>query len=54
MVNGKKKIAVNGVVNLDIPQGGGGGMQVQSDWDQNDENTPDYIKNRICYEGVVY
>ena len=49
VVNGKKKIAVNGVVNLDIPQGGGG-TQVQADWNQNDENAPDYIKNRICYE----
>ena len=48
VVNGKKKIAVNGVVNLNIPQGGGGGTQVQADWNQNDENAPDYIKNRIC------
>lgn len=50
VVNGKKKVAINGVVNLDIPQGGGRGTQVQSDWNQNDENAPDYIKNRICYD----
>ena len=30
--------------------------QVQSDWEQNNENAPDYIKNRLCYEemGIVY
>lgn len=30
--------------------------QVQSDWSQNNENAPDYIKNRLCYEeiGTVY
>lgn len=27
--------------------------QVQPDWDQNDENAPDFIKNRICSEKVV-
>lgn len=53
VVNGKKKVAVNGVVNLSIPQGGGGGgEQVQADWNQNDSTAPDYIKNRPCYEGV--
>lgn len=53
VVNGKKKVAVNGVVNLNIPQGGGGGgEQVQADYNQNDENAPDYVKNRPCYEGV--
>ena len=30
--------------------------QVQSDWEQNNENASDYIKNRLCYEemGIVY
>ena len=30
--------------------------QVQSDWEQNNENAPDYIKNRLCYEemGIVH
>lgn len=26
--------------------------QTQSDWNQNDENAPDYVKNRLCYEGI--
>lgn len=47
VVNGKKKIAVNGVVNLDIPEPT---KQQQADWNQNDENAPDFIKNRICYD----
>ena len=54
VVNGKKKIAVNGVVNLNLNNLKGG---VQPDWNQNDENAPDYIKNRICYavtEGREY
>lgn len=53
-VNGKKKLAINGVVNLDLNGSGGG---VQADWNQNDENAPDFIKNRICYEAeteVIY
>lgn len=48
VVNGKKKIAVGGVVNLDIPEQT---KQQQADWNQNDENAPDYIKNRICKDG---
>lgn len=44
VVNGKKKVAVNGVVNIDTRD-----VSVQADWNQNDENAPDYIKNRICY-----
>ena len=28
--------------------------QVQSDWNQNDETQPDFIKNRICYEDTDY
>lgn len=50
VVNGKKKVAVNGVVNLNIPQGGG--EQVQADWNQNDSTAVDYIKNRICYSSI--
>ena len=46
VVNGKKKIAVGGVVNLYIPEQT---KQQQADWNQNDENAPDFIKNRICY-----
>ena len=46
VVNGKKKVAVNGVVNLNLNNMKGG---VQADWNQNDENAPDFIKNRICY-----
>ena len=30
--------------------GGGSGASVQSDWNQNDETAPDYIKNRPFYE----
>lgn len=47
VVNGKKKIAVGGVVNLVIPEQM---KQQQADWNQNDENAPDFIKNRICYD----
>lgn len=47
VVNGKKKVAVNGVVNLNLNNLKGG---VQPDWDQNDASKPDYIKNRICYD----
>lgn len=50
VVNGKKKVAVNGVVNLNLSNMKGG---VQADWNQNDENAPDYIKNRICYSETV-
>ena len=50
VVNGKKKIAVNGVVNINIPQGGGSSSGVQPDWNQNDEGAPDFIKNRVCSE----
>lgn len=50
VVNGKKKVAVNGVVNLDVK--GGGGSSVQPDWEQNDSSKPDFIKNRICYEST--
>ena len=32
-----------------IPNGGGGG--VQSDWNQNDDTQPDYVKNRPFYAG---
>ena len=31
--------------------GGGGGGGVQSDWNQNDETQPDYVKNRPFYIG---
>lgn len=30
--------------------GEAGGQQIQSDWNQNDENAPDYVKNRLCYK----
>lgn len=30
---------------------GGSGPSVQSDWNQNDENAPDYVKNRPFYDG---
>lgn len=30
-------------------QHGGGGGQVQSDWNQNDSTQPDYVKNRPFY-----
>lgn len=46
VVNGKKKIAVNGVVNINASSKGG----VQPDWNQNDATKPDYIKNRPFYE----
>lgn len=29
------------------------GTSTNADWNQNDENAPDYIKNRLCYEQVV-
>lgn len=32
-------------------QHGGGGGQVQPDWNQNDETKPDYVKNRPFYTG---
>ena len=31
--------------------GGNGGSNVQSDWNQNDETAPDYVKNRPFYTG---
>lgn len=36
-------------------QHGGGGGQVQPDWNQNDETKPDYVKNRPFYEkdGII-
>ena len=34
-------------MNLDIPEQM---KQQQADWNQNDENAPDFIKNRICSE----
>ena len=38
---------MNGVVNLNIPQGGGGGgEQVQADWSQTDSTAADYVKNK--------
>lgn len=49
VVNGKKKIAVNGVVNINASSKGG----VQPDWNQNDATKPDYIKNRPFYEEVT-
>lgn len=30
--------------------GGGGGSTIQPDWNQNDPNAPDYVKNRTHYE----
>lgn len=30
--------------------GEAGGQQIQSDWNQNDENSSDYVKNRLCYK----
>lgn len=30
--------------------GEAGSQQIQSDWNQNDENAPDYVKNRLCYK----
>ena len=30
--------------------GEAGSQQIQSDWNQNDENAPDYVKNRPCYK----
>ena len=36
---------------VDMPSGGGGGGQVQPDWNQNDATQPDYIKNRPFYTG---
>lgn len=33
-------------VTIDIPNGGGTEVSVQSDWNQNDETASDYIKNR--------
>lgn len=33
----------------DLPTGGGG-SSVQSDWNQNDESQPDYVKNRPFYD----
>ena len=46
VVNGKKKVAINGVVNINASAKGG----VQPDWNQNDATKPDYIKNRPFYE----
>lgn len=31
--------------------GSGGGSSIQSDWNQNDETAPDYVKNRPFYTG---
>lgn len=45
-MNGKKKVVENGVVELNIPTLT---PQQQSDWNQNDENAIDYIKNRPFY-----
>ena len=36
---------------IDIPEGGD--KQVQGDWSQNDETSPDFIKGRTHYEEVV-
>lgn len=36
-------VATKEYVNNNTPE------QIQSDWNQNDETQPDYIKNRICY-----
>ena len=30
--------------------GEAGSQQIQSDWNQNDESAPDYVKNRLCYK----
>ena len=30
--------------------GEAGSQQIQSDWNQNDENAPDHVKNRLCYK----
>ena len=49
VVNGKKKVAINGVVNINASTKGG----VQPDWNQNDATKPDYIKNRPFYEEVI-
>ena len=32
--------------------GGNGGSNVQSDWNQNDETQPDYVKNRPFYKAI--
>ena len=32
----------------------GGGASVQSDWNQNDDTQPDYVKNRTHYEEKAY
>ena len=40
----------NALKNIKIPEGAGGGPQVQSDFAQNDPTQPDYIKNRIAYK----
>lgn len=40
------------VIELGIPcPAGGGGGQVQPDWNQNDETAKDYVKNRSFYTG---
>lgn len=39
-------IATKEYVNNNTPE------QIQSDWNQNDQTQPDYIKNRICYSDV--
>ena len=46
VVNGKKKVVENGVVELNLPTHV---PQQQSDWNQYDENAPDFIKNRPFY-----
>lgn len=43
-VNGEEASVTDKVVNIEIPE------QTQSDWNQNDEATLDYIKNRPFYE----
>lgn len=42
------------VIELGIPcPAGGGGGQVQPDWNQNDETAKDYVKNRPFYTGAT-
>ena len=52
-VNDKKNIyRSKPVMNVDTTgSSGGGGIGVQSDWNQNDSTAADYVKNRPFYEG---
>ena len=52
-VNDKKNIyRSKPVMNVDTTgSSGGGGIGVQSDWNQNDDTKPDYVKNRPFYTG---